>query len=236
MKNSRLKLKIIFAFCTIVLISSFLVLSHSNAQTTPQFLVSWQAQSFVPGWYQGKIFPTYQSPLEINFELLISGKIVDLSKTKIRWYMNDKLVKNEDDGLGIKSLKITVPDYPGQETEIRISLPDYRGSVLDKIIKIPVARPEAMINVPYPDNQIKTGENYFQIFPFFFNVKKMDALSVEWSANGEKAASVTENPWQLTLNIDVATPSGFNINLSATVKNLLNQLEFNSQSIQLQLK
>ena len=82
-------------------------------------LVSWQADSYVPSWYQGKIFPTNGSKIGVNFELLENGKIVNLSKIKVRWYINDKLIRNESNGLGIKSLSFTTSDYPGYETEVR---------------------------------------------------------------------------------------------------------------------
>jgi len=208
-----------------------------NAQTSPQFFVSWQAQSYASSWYQGKILAINGTPVEISFELIDNGKIADLSKTKVRWYVNDDLVLNENNGLGIKNLKITVPDYTGQQTEIRIAVVDYlKTGLVDKLIKIPVVGPEAVINAPYPEHQILTGENSFQVFPFFFNVKNLDGLSVEWSTNEQKAEGMTVDPWRLSLKVDLATPLGFTFNLSATIRNFLNQLEFASKNIQLQVK
>src|SRR3989338_8026257 len=131
MNMLNLKLKTLI-FLIVVFV--FLILNSVDAQTAlPQFLVSWQAQSYAPARYQGKIFPTKGTPIVISFELIDNGKIVDLSKTAVRWYINDELVKNEDNGLGIKSLQFNLPDYAGQETEIRIAIPDYKGSQLDSI-------------------------------------------------------------------------------------------------------
>ena len=52
------------------------------AQNAPQFMVSWQADSYAPSWYQGKIFPVHGSRIKIGFELTDNGKIIDLSKIR----------------------------------------------------------------------------------------------------------------------------------------------------------
>ncbi len=229
-------------FKNLVLIVSISYLVFSvfylvDAQTSPQFLISWQAQNYAPSWYQGKILAINGTPIEISFELIDNAKIADLSKTKVRWYVNDKLIKNENDGLGIKSLKIITSDYAGQETEIRIAVVDYKGGeTLDEIVTIPVVNPEAVINAPYPDRKIGTGTSIFQVIPFFFNAKNLIGLSVDWSANEQKTEGLTGNPYLLNLNIGPETPKGTEIKVSALVKNLLNQLEFASKSIQLQIK
>lgn len=222
---------------TIIFPFSFFLFPLYVFGASPQFLVSWRAQNYVPSWYQGKILPINGTPIEISFELIDNTKLVDLSKTKIRWYVNDKLIKNEENGLGIKSLKFTIPDYSGNDTEVRITIVGYRGSdTLDQIIRIPVVGPEVVINAPYPDAKISVGSSIFQAMPFFFNIKNRDNLTIEWSANGQKAESASGDPWELKLNIDSHTPSGFAVRLSATVQNILNQLETATRSIQLQIK
>ena len=234
MTISNIKIFIFSVSIFYFLLSTFYLV---EAQSSPQFLISWQAESYAPSWYQGKILAINGTPISISFELIDNAKIADLSKTKVRWYVNDKLIKNENDGLGIKSLKITVPDYAGQETEIRISIVDYKGGeILDKIIRIPVRGPEAVINVPYPDAKISTGLSIFQATPFFFNIKDRNSLSIEWSANEQKAEGAFDNPWSLNLNIDPRIPSGFVVGLRATVQNILNQLETASKTIQLKVK
>jgi len=227
----------IFIFSVSIFYFLFSIFYLAGAQTSPQFLVSWQAQSYIPNWYQGKILPTNGTPTEISFELIDKGKLADLSKTKVRWYINDELVKNEENGLGIKSLKIITPNYSGQETEIRISVVDYLGGeTLDKIIKIPVVGPEVLIDSPYPDKKISAGSSIFQAIPFFFNIKNLNSLSIEWSANEQKPAGLSANPWLLNLNIGAETPTGTEIKLSVLVKNILKELEFASKSVQLQIK
>jgi hypothetical protein len=209
----------------------------TNAQTSFQFIISWQADNYAPSWYQGKILAVNGTPIEINFELIDNGKLADLSKTKVRWYINDKLMKNEKDGLGIKVLKFVNSDYAGQETEIMISVVDYKGGEpLEKIITIPVVKPEVIIRVPYADRKISAGLSGFEAIPFFFNIKNTGSLSIEWSTNEQKPEGALGNPWLLNLNIEPQTPSGTEIELSILIKNLLKGMEFASKNIQLQIK
>ncbi len=218
------------------LFSVGLVLLPFAAEAAPQFMVSWRANNYVPTWYQGKVFPTKGSPVEIIFELIDNGKIVDLQKTVVRWYINDELVKNEDNGLGIKSLQFNMPDYAGQETEVRIAIPFYPGGQLDSIVRIPVKSPEVVIDANIPDRRIGTGKNLFQAFPFFFNVASLKNLSFDWLANDKTVENVGEEPWLLRLNVDSQTPSGFGINVRAAVQNTFNQLESASRNSQLIIK
>lgn len=212
---------------------SFALLPFNTMAAEPQFLISWQAENYAPSWYSGKILPTKDTSVEISFELIDKGKLANLSKTKVRWYVNDELVKNEKNGLGIKSLKIITPNYSGQETEIRISVVDYLGGeTLDRIIKIPVVGPEVLIDSPYPDKKISAGLSIFQAIPFFFNIKNLNSLSVEWSVNEQKPAGLFFNPWLLNLNIGPETPIGTEIKLSVLVKNILKELEFASKKLQ----
>lgn len=220
-----------------ILIFTFSIWHFAGAQTKPQFLVSWQAQNYAPSWYQGKILPTKGTPINISFELIDNGKIADLSKTTVRWYVNDNLVLNENNGLGIKNLKINIPDYSGGQTEIRIVVLDYlKNGMIDKLIEIPVKGPEAIINAPYADGKIKTGSSVLNLFPFFFNIKDTHSLSVDWSVNGQKPSGSAGNPYVLNLNVGSETPKDTAINISVSLKSILKDLEFASQSVNLVIK
>ncbi len=209
----------------------------SSAQTSIQFLTSWQAQNYAPSWYQGKIFAIRGTLVEISFELIDKGKIVNLSKTIVRWYVNDKLVANEDNGLGLKTLKFTAPDYAGRESNVKIAIVNYLGGdILYKNIAIPIVTPEIAIDAPYADGKIGFGQSVLTAMPFFFNVKSLDNLSIDWSTPEQNTGGQSGNSWSLNLNIEPTTPSGSVINLSVMVKNVLNNLESAVKNIQLQIK
>lgn len=235
MQNYNSKFKIL-TFYTVILSFTFLFLHFASAQSSPQFLVSWQAQSYVPSWYSGKVFPTQGSAVEITFEVLNNGKIVNISGNKVRWYINDKLIKNENDGLGIKSLKTYATGYAGFDLEARIVIPDYPTGVLDTTIRIPIVRPEVVIEAPYPDNKVSSGSNLFEALPFFFNVKNLSELSFEWTFNGKKSEQPAEDQQIFNLNINPQIASGSIGNILVTVKNSLKELEFASKSLQIIIK
>lgn len=240
MKNRNAKLQtpslffILFSF--FFLLASYLV----DAQTAPRFLTSWKAQSYVPGWYQGKIFPAPGTPVEVGFELIDNGRIADLSETKVRWYLNDNLVRNEENGLGIKSLNFIAPQFGGRNVEVRIAVLNYGdgGGQIDEIIHIPVAKPEAVIDAPYPDRLIGVGKSSFRAAPFFFGTKDVSAdnFSFEWSIDGKKVEGFFENQADFVLDVGSQAPAGAKLRLSVLAKNLLKELEFASGDIQLEVR
>ena len=74
--------------------------------------------------------------------------------------------------MGIKSLRFSMPDYPGRTTEVRIEIFHYKGGeVIGKIINIPSVWPEVVIDAPYADNKIGVGLSVFKAFPFFSTLK-----------------------------------------------------------------
>ncbi len=230
----------IFKFIFIFLFLSFFI-NIAGAQTVgsqPQFLVSWKADNYAPSWYSGKISPTKNSKIDITFELIDNGKIADLSKLKVRWYINDKLVLNEKNGLGIKSYSFNVNDYAGQDTEIRITILGYKnGKQIDKIITIPVVFPEAVISTPYADLQINTGNTLLIAYPFFFNISDLKNLYFDWNVNNRRIEIDDINRQQIMdLNIDQRAPSGFVADIKLTIRNLLDEMEFAGNNIKLNIK
>ena len=231
-------------FIFLFFVVGFLFFNFANAQTVtqttsrPQFMVSWQAQSYAPSWYQGKIFPTKGSRINVVFELIDNGKIADLSKLKVRWYLNDKLVLNEKNGLGVKSYSFQANDYAGQDAEIRIAIIGYKGGEqIGKIITIPIAYPEAVIDAPYSDLQINRGTTLLGAYPFFFNVSDLKNLSFNWNVNNQVAEVNDINRQQaLDLNIDQKAPSGFIADIKLTVRNLLDEMSFASDNVKLNIK
>ncbi|MCL5004556.1 MAG: hypothetical protein M1170_01260, partial [Patescibacteria group bacterium] len=162
-------------------------------------------------------------------------KISDLSNVVVRWYVNDNLVKNENDGLGIKKYFFTVTDYPGNNIELRIALPDYKGQSFNKIIQIPVVNPEVNIESPALSLNNVSKTAIFKANPFFFNVKTLNNLSFQWTANGQ-TAGIYKGLNLLNFNVDPKVGLNSEINLKVTAKNLLNEMEFANKEVQFKLK
>lgn len=232
-------MKINKKFKILIFISTFFFLLYAffvGAQTSPQFLISWQSDSYVPDWYQGKIFPANGSRIDISFELLENGKIADISKTIVRWYVNNNLVINEKNGTGIKNYSFINNDvYRGNDIEVKITLPNYKGAIIDRIINIPVKSQEAVIGPSYFDNKVSTGKSVFYAWPFFFNIKNLNDLSFNWVVNGQKAKNFGQAPSVLNLNVEQGTLSGTKVDVNVNIMNSKNQMESASKVMQLEV-
>ena len=223
------------SFFIILLVVQFFAFNFAYAQSGYDFLTSWKTDGFVPAWYEGKILPSRGSRVSVSFELINNGKISDLSNTVVRWYINDNLVKNENVGLGIKKYLFTVTDYPGNNIEVRIALPDYKGQSFNKIIQIPVVNPEVVVESPAGSLNNISKTAIFKANPFFFNVKTINNLSFQWTANGQ-ATGVYKGSNILDFNVDPKVGLNSQINLKVIAKNLLNEMEFANKEIQFKLK
>jgi hypothetical protein len=226
-KHAKIFYGIIF-----LLLTAVFLLNIPKTSAASQFWFSWEAGNYAPSWYQGKVLPIVGSPLAVSFELVDNGALADLSQSKIRWYVNDRLIINENSGLGIQSVSFNVPDYANNAIEVRVSIVDYQGTTLDRILYIPLAQPEVVIEMPSADGRISVGDSIFRANPFFFNINNLNQLDFEWVVNGKQPETLGATPWLLSLNVDSKISSGTPIDLSLTVNNTLNDAESAVRNIQ----
>lgn len=219
-----------------ILLFIFSVLFFPAHSFAAEFMTSWQANSYAPRWFSGKIFPTFGSLVNVSFELIDNGRITDLSRVKVRWYLNDKLVKNEKNGLGIKNYSFINSVYGGNDAEIRISIPDYKTGPLDEIIRIPVKEPEVAIDAPYFNQSVNKGANGFLAHPFFFNISDVSEFFMNWTIDGKSVGDNSKSVPGFNLNIGQETAVGTKINLGARISNIKNQLEFASKTMTVEVK
>lgn len=220
----------------IILIIGYLLIAigQTNAQTAPEFIVSWKAGSFAPSDYLGKIFPTQNTPLEIGFDLVDENKFVNLANHTIYWFLDGKLIKK---GKGLKGINFKTTQLNNDQA-LRITVVNYKGNDLDKTVFIPVVSPEVVINLPYPNNEaIKAGQTIFQAFAYFFNVSKLADLSFDWSVDNQKISEgKAARPDILKLEINTSNMPSPTLNLSVAVKNILKNFEMASDSKNLKIK
>jgi hypothetical protein len=224
------------AFYIIILISAFSFFGFAGAQSSPEFLVSWSVNNYVPEWYSGKILPVAGTSVIVSFELIFGGKPVNLSQNAVRWYVNGNLVRNENDGLGIKSIISPAVSGEGGGMTVRAVITDYAEGIIQKSVIIPIAVPEAVIDSPYPDNKISVGQSVFRAYPFFFNTDGVDGLSVGWKVNDSASLEDEGDPWILSVNIAGQAVSGSRITINSALKNISNIFETASQNIILSVK
>lgn len=222
------------AVAALVLIFGGLRALPVHAEEPPRFLVSWVAKSYTPPWYTGKVFPTRGSEVSVRFSLINNrGRRMDTSNLAVRWYVNRKLVANEEKGLGIDSFSFIVRDFPGRSVEVRMTVLDLGedGLPIDKIIRIPVVHPYVGISSSLADTTIPAGTSAtFTAHPFFFNINDIGALEVEWESEGQRVTP-EDDPWSLRFSTDPLVPSGTRFILRVLAQNPQSVREFAGNSI-----
>lgn len=216
----------------------FLVISQINAQSAPEFLVSWRASSYIPADYRGKALPSSGSRVEIGFDLIDKNKIVDLSRYNISWFLGQNFLRS---GAGLKKLTVNLTDNRAQT--VRITIGNYNNVDLDHVFLLPVAEPEAVISVktPYETARNQTflslKNHLLEARPFFFNITAPSQLQFKWRVNGNLVSGAAENPNFLNLNLaSEGAPQLTEVNVSLGVSNLLNDLELAGKSLNFIIK
>jgi len=235
-----------------VLFAVFLGLSLSaNAQTNlnsktttlasnPNFeyIISWRSLGYVPADYKGKILASDNASIEISFDAVNQGKIVDLSKQTIEWRLNNNLITS---GTGLKSIKFIADQSASQV--ITITVPNYSDAKykiaeLNAATTITLVPPELVIKAPYPNKQTVVGEKTFQALPYFFNISNINQLNINWEVNGAKTTNESDRPdiFDLVLSTQGEVAEGASVGIKAFAQNIANQFEFAQNYINLNLR
>ena len=175
----------------------------------PEFLFTWNADTFIPEWYEGKAFPSYGSTLSVSFEIIEKngsnkGKLIDLSNREIRWYVGGDLART---GVGLQSLRIRNEDYPGKSISVRVSVPNYYDAELGRSYdvshyeSIPIVSPRLVGDYQQFDNKLLPGKKMFlSIHPFFFNGSN-ESMRVTWKIGGEEVLVDPSEKYSLYINV-----------------------------------
>lgn len=205
-------------FAALAVLTGLAAILQAHAQTAaePQLFITWQAASFVPADYEGKVLPTNRTKISAAVELIDRGRVIDLRNQVIYWYVNDQLFDNK---VGRQTLEFLAPAIGQNSIDLRVELPNIPGSepVL-KTIEIPVVSPQAVIQAPYPENKFYSSPIELKALPYFFNVVSADRLSYAWNINGETPKNAL-NPDTLTVNLNADAASQSVLNISLDVSN-----------------
>lgn len=191
-------------------------------------ILTWQAQSFAPADYQGKILATTGTGIKAGVEVIKENKIQDLSKINIRWYLDSKLLTQ---GIGLKQINFRATRAATYFHYLRAVVRDEEE--ISGGIDIPIVNPKVVIKTPAPfANSISLGKTILQAIPYFFNAAELKELVFNWSVN-EKTIKGTN-----VLELELAPPIPLNNNLRirVTAQNLNNALEFGSKEINLNVQ
>ncbi|GEM_PF-953826 len=208
--------------------------------TNPNFeyVISWRALNYVPANYKGKVLATDNSNIEISFDAVNQGKIVDLSKQKVEWRLNNNIINS---GVGLKSIKFTADKSADQV--ITITVPNYSDAKykigeLNTSTTISLVPPQLVIKAPYPNRQTTIGEKVFQALPYFFNISNIGQLKISWEVNGQKINNQSASPdiFNILMATQGQAAEGASVSIKAFAQNITNQLEFAQNYINLNIK
>lgn len=199
----------------LVIVALVIVSGWAEAQTVPEFMVTWKAANYAPADYQGKVLPAAGTRVDIAMELIDGSRLADTSRSTISWNVNGQFQKS---GVGLKNFFFTADGAKGDQL-VRVSLP-YKGRVIDKQIVIPLAAPRVVIT---------GGPDIFKALLYSFNFSSPTQAKITWTVNGAATEGAGNNPEILTL---IGTsPSGTPVNIGVEVQNLLKPLEVARRSM-----
>ena len=224
-----MKIKLIGA--TILLLTAtgvFLIGAHAQT-ASPQFMITWKSNTYVPADFEGKILPTANSLVMVSFELIDGGALADLSAQTVYWYANNNFLQG---GKGLQYIEFKAPDSAGGIIDLRVEVPNYKRGAQLKTIGIPIVSPKAVIEAPFPKNEFSASPIQLAGLPYFFNVRDISVLNFGWSINGV-APSGAENPDVLTIRLNPDAPAGSPLGVTFSVQNKNNALEGASENVNL---
>lgn len=230
MKNDNLKPKIVILLAALAS-SLFIAAPLSYAQTAtnkPQVILTWKALTYTPPDFMGKILPTSNSRMAASVALVDGGRIVDISRETIYWYLNDNFLNGS---VGLQDVSFNVPNATGGAFDLRAEITTYSKGNQLKTVSVPVVNPEAVIELPFPSGIFYSSLISLFGQPYFFNVDDPSKLNFAWSVNGQ-TPSGAENPQSLNIKFG-SVPSGSNLYVSLRIQNPSNQFESGAKSANL---
>jgi hypothetical protein len=166
----------------VILLTIFLA-NIALGAASEKMVLTWKTETWVPPFYLGKALPVGNSKVNIALLLLNKNKPVDLSKHKIRWYVNNQLRQS---GLGIINFSLTAPFTSNQSLLVRAVVENYNDEEWNQFISIPVIRPEAVIDA----SQV----NKLRPLAYFFNIDSAEKLKISWADNPQSTTLRVQNP------------------------------------------
>ncbi len=236
MKNKKISVgfrkNAVFFGVGVVLVMSLLLPSTSivHAAIPPgQVILTWQANNFYPADYVGKALVTPGTPVSVSVEYAENGKLVDLSRASIAWYVDENFVGS---GAGKKEIVFISNGAAGGSHFVRVSI--LSGSeTLDTSIRIPIVNPKTVIDAPFPNDTVPASSKIsLSASPFFWNIPDIQGLQFTWQANGSQAQATGDTSLDLTVGTPRSASDQFLL-LSLLTQNSTNPLEFSNDHAKL---
>ncbi len=187
----------LFLTTCIVLLAVSAAVAH--AAGAPQLTITWRADNYTPNDFEGRVLPSPNTPVTVSVEATIDGKLADLSKANIAWYKDGERF---DFGPGLKETTFTASETDAGSHFVRATV-SVNGATAEQTLRVPVVRPTAVLEVPYPDRAVpaESVANLTSV-PYFFNASVITDFVFSWASGDLKQNSGSDN----VLALKVGTP------------------------------
>lgn len=213
-----------------LLAAVFFALGTPVEAADPDFLVSWKSSNYAPAGFLGKIFPVNQTGINVSFELIgnssfDAGKIIDLSNSEVRWSVNGKMLSK---AVGAKNFSFVTSDADDSQTDLKISAEYFDQSAnysyfVNKYVAIPLVSPDVVVGYKNIGTSLAKGAaNILNAAPYFFN-SPAQKLLVTWNINDQEVAPDPADRWTLGVNLSGDYPSGSDVKVIVSAKDIFNQ-------------
>ncbi len=197
----------------IILIIFICLLSLPALAQGQEFLFNWEGGSFVPGFYQGKIMPTDGSSLNMSFELIEGGRLLNVKNKLIEWHIDGKLFQK---GVGLQKITANKFNVSRSNIFVRVLIKNIEGGNLEKSFIIPKVIPKVIIERNFMNHTIPAGISIIKAWPLFFNIGNLSDLNFNWLSNNIKhSGKDVKRPNILELDIPTNnSPTSVNLNIN----------------------
>lgn len=183
----------------------------------PFVFLTWRADSYAPAEFRGKVFPTAYSKITAAVSVLDGGRITDLSRARVNWFLDDDLIAG---GPGLVRTSFAAPEPAGALRDLRVEISDFPGGLLLKTVEIPVVPPEVVIETPLPERKFSSESVVLTAKPYFWN--SAAGLAYNWKVNGQTAS---DGSGSLRVNLNPGITPGYEVRAKVTAYNPVYALE-----------
>jgi len=229
-KKTFLIILSIYAFFSLSDLALAQVTQTTTEKIANSLIINWQANNFAPSTYQGKLLPTNGSIVSLSILGKIGNKIMDLSDALIMWYLDEEFLTG---GLGQTDIqfKVTKTANNFYLIKVNVTLPQQNGSsqFFSQGVRIPIANPQTVINVPYASIQSNTPV-FISAVPYFFNIQSINDLSFDWEIITPIETQKVKGDNKIIINTNEYL-KGKPINISLKTQNTKSLFEFSKSQI-----
>lgn len=179
------------------------------AAAAATIILSWQAHSFVPANYAGKVLPPRDSVVDVYLEFTDNGKITPLDENIIRWEVNGKFLVG---GANLKHITLPLDRFTTRTYAVTATVKNYNEQDVQKTVIVSRATPLVTL---------KSYGSDITATPYFFSSPNISDYVFNWIADGISAESKLS---KLNLALPVGAESQ-TVSIEATASNRNNEVE-----------